>query len=464
MLHIFNSMTRTKELFKPIEAGKVSIYVCGITVYDYCHIGHGRMFVVFDAVVRYLRHLGYSVNYVRNITDIDDKIIHRSAQNQEPFQELTQRFIQAMHKDCQALNIQAPSLEPRATEFIDNILLMIQQLIGKGLAYQAENGDVYYDISQFPNYGKLAGKKLDELQAGSRVEVQDSKQNPLDFVLWKKAKPGEPSWESPWGLGRPGWHIECSAMSTTALGDHFDIHGGGMDLMFPHHENEIAQSEGATGHPFVNYWMHNGFVQVDAEKMSKSLNNFFTIHEVLDRFSGEELRYFFLASHYRSPVSYSMANLEKAHGSLMSLYTALRGIQINPEHEIVDPHHQAQFNNAMDDDFNTPEAISVLFDLAHQINRCRNEEPEKAARLAYSLKFLGGVLGLLETDPENFLQAARSGSKQVLKNEEIEELVASRNQARTDRNWAEADRIRGLLESEGILLEDSAQGTKWRRK
>jgi len=458
MLQIYNSLTRKKEEFIPIEPNKVRMYVCGMTVYDYCHIGHARVMVVFDVVVRYLRSRGYEVIYVRNITDIDDKIIRRAQENGEDFQALAERFIQAMHEDTEVLGILPPSLEPRATEAMDAIIELVQILLDKGFAYQGENGDVYYDVSRFERYGRLANQRLEELRAGARVEIEAAKDDPLDFVLWKAAKPGEPSWPSPWGPGRPGWHIECSAMAQRCIGSHFDIHGGGMDLKFPHHEGEIAQSEAANGHQYVNYWMHNGFVQVNEEKMSKSLGNFFTVREVLRRYQPEVIRFFIVSSHYRSPLNYSDENLEHAKASLVRLYTALRDLPaIEPA---IDTAYQARFNAAMDDDFNTPEALSVLFDLAREINRVRGEDREKAARLGASLRQLGAVLGLLQADPDTFLHG---DAGQIMSGEAIEALIAQRAAARQAKNWIEADRIRDRLAAVGIVLEDGADGTTWRR-
>ncbi|MFQ5487371.1 MAG: cysteine--tRNA ligase [Gammaproteobacteria bacterium] len=464
MLEIYNSLSRTKEVFRPIDPARVRMYVCGMTVYDYCHIGHARVLVVFDMVVRYLRTLGYQVTYVRNITDIDDKIIARARENGETIQSLTARFIDAMHEDAAALGVLLPDEEPRATATMADIINMIERLLEKGYAYQAANGDVYCRVSRFTGYGKLSGKRLEDLRAGERVEVDTAKEDPLDFVLWKAAKTGEPSWEAPWGPGRPGWHIECSAMSTHCLGDHFDIHGGGMDLMFPHHENEIAQSEAATGHKFVNIWMHNGFVQIDEEKMSKSLGNFFTVREVLARYQPEVVRYFILASHYRSPLNYSDGNLEQARAALDRLYNALRGLVLDEAAGVSDHEaYEARFRAAMDDDFNTPEALAVLFELAHQINRVRAEGAvQRAAALGGMLHRLGAVLGLLEQDPEAYFMGA--GGASGLSDEEVEALIARRNEARSRRDWAEADRIRDQLEARGIVLEDGAGGTSWRRK
>ncbi len=403
MLRIFNSLTRQKEEFRPIEPGKARMYVCGMTVYDHCHVGHARVMVVFDVVLRWLRDKGYDVTYVRNITDIDDKIIRRADENGEDFRELTKRCIQAMHEDLDALGILPPTHEPRATEAMADMIAMIQTLLDKSYAYVGATGDVYYDVSRFDHYGQLANKKLDDLRSGARVEVEEAKDDPLDFVLWKAAKPGEPSWPSPWGAGRPGWHIECSAMSTRCLGEHFDIHGGGMDLKFPHHENEIAQSEAASGQRYVNLWMHNGFVQVDDEKMSKSLGNFFTVREVLQRYPPEVVRLFILTSHYRGPLNYSEENLEHAKASLTRLYTALRGLPA-PDAQ-VDVGWRDRFELAMDDDFNTPEALAVLFDLARAINRLRVENEAEGARLGVTLKRLGAILGCYKMTLRNFFRA-----------------------------------------------------------
>jgi cysteinyl-tRNA synthetase len=463
---IYNSLTGNKETFVPIEEGKVRMYVCGMTIYDYCHLGHARVMVVFDIVTRYLRHLGYEVTYVRNITDIDDKIIQRANENQEAIQDLTARFTKFMHEDAAALGVLEPDQEPRATTSMEPIIAMIATLMEKGYAYQGSNGDVYYDVSRFKNYGQLSGKKIEDLRAGERVAVDEAKQDPLDFVLWKAAKPGEPSWQSPWGDGRPGWHIECSAMSTCSLGAHFDIHGGGMDLKFPHHENEIAQSEAATGEHFVNYWMHNGFVKVDEEKMSKSLGNFFTVREILQRYRAEEVRYFILASHYRSPLNYSQENLDNSRAALTRLYTALRGLSVvatDPdEHRYTDAFHAA-----MSDDFNTPEAIAVLFEIAREINRHRDSARKEAERLGGLLRHLGGVMGLLQSEPEAFLRelaGSAAAAQAGLADAAIEELIEQRLKARAERNWAEADRIRAELDTFGILLEDGPTGTRWRRR
>ena len=462
MLKLFNSLTRQKEEFVPIEPGKVRIYVCGMTVYDLCHLGHARVLVVFDVIVRHLRSLGYNVTYVRNITDIDDKIIARAQQNAEPINELTERFITAMHEDADALGVLHPDFEPRATESMGDILGMIQRLIDKGYAYQGENGDVYYSVSKFSDYGQLSGKRVDELRSGARVDVEQAKRDPLDFVLWKSAKPEEPSWPSAWGDGRPGWHIECSAMSTECLGAHFDIHGGGMDLQFPHHENEIAQSEAANGEHFVNYWVHNGFVQVDKEKMSKSLGNFFTVREILRRYQPEEIRYFILSSHYRSPLNYSDENLDKARGALQRLYTALRDCEV-AEGSDLEVGYEQRFQAAMNDDFNTPEALAVLFELTRTMNRAREQGDGEPARLANTLRALAGRLGILRSDPETYLRSRHSGSQQGPSDQEIDALIARREQARADRDWGEADRIRDQLTELRVVLEDSSGGTLWRR-
>ncbi len=461
MLKIYNTLTRQKEQFKPRVEGKIGMYVCGMTVYDYCHIGHARVMVVFDVVSRYFRYLGYDLTYVRNITDIDDKIIQRANENNEQFSDLTERFIDAMHEDERALAVLPPDLEPRATQSMEDIIKMIQALLDNGLAYIGANGDVYYSVSKFSDYGQLSGKKLADLQAGERVEVDQSKQNPLDFVLWKMAKPGEPSWDSPWGAGRPGWHIECSAMSTGCLGNHFDIHGGGMDLQFPHHENEIAQSEGATGEHFVNVWMHNGFVRVNEEKMSKSLGNFFTVREVLKRYRPEIIRFFILSSHYRSPLNYSEEHLDEAAAALTRLYTALRGIKANETE--VDSQYKERFQQAMDDDFNTPEALAVLFEIARELNRIKEADPEKAVVFAGTLKNLADVLGILQDDPEQFLKG-RGDVEGGLSETEIEVAIQKRLEAKKNKDWAMADQIRDKLKTQGVVLEDVPGGTNWRRE
>ena len=454
MLHVTNSLTRAKEPFVPLVPGKVRMYVCGMTVYDLCHLGHARVFVVFDMVTRWLRASGYQVDYVRNITDIDDKIIRRAQENGEMPAALTERFIAEMHQDERALGVLPPDHEPRATAYVAQMLALIGQLEKNGLAYAAPNGDVYYSVRGFSGYGQLSGKSLDELRAGERVEVDRSKRDPMDFVLWKAAKPGEPAWDSPWGPGRPGWHIECSAMSAELLGNHFDIHGGGQDLQFPHHENEIAQSEGAHGCKFVNYWLHNGFVRVDNEKMSKSLGNFFTIREVLKNYDAEVVRFFILRAHYRSPLNYSDAHLDDARAALTRLYTALKSAPLEVGlPDWADP-AAAAFRAAMDDDFNTPEALAVLFELAGEANR----GDAGAARM---LRSLGGVLGLLQREAGDFLHAGATG--EGMSGAEVEALIAARQQARKDRNFTESDRIRDELAAAGIVLEDGAQGTTWRR-
>ena len=460
MLKIFNSLTGKKEEFKPIEPGKVRMYVCGMTVYDFCHVGHARVMVVFDMVARYMRSLGLDVNYVRNITDIDDKIIKRANENDEEISALTERFIVAMNEDAAALGVISPDAEPKATKHMPQIISMIEQLIENKYAYAADNGDVFYDVSAFSGYGKLSGKVIDELRAGERVEVQEAKDDPLDFVLWKASKPNEPSWDSPWGPGRPGWHIECSAMATHCLGEHFDIHGGGQDLQFPHHENEIAQSEGASGKTFVNLWMHNGFVRVDDEKMSKSLNNFFTVREVLKKYKAEEIRFFILASHYRSPLNYALANLDEARAALKGLYTSLRGLSINDD---IDESYLARFNEVMDDDFNTPKAVALLHELARETNRAKDSDPAMASKLASTLKALACILGFLEESPEAFLKRSAGSPSSGLTDEEIQSLVVQREQARKNKDFTESDRIRDLLAREGISLEDAAEGTLWQR-
>jgi cysteinyl-tRNA synthetase len=455
MLKIYNTLTRKKELFQPRVAGKVGMYVCGMTVYDYCHIGHARVMVVFDTVARYFRYLGYDLTYVRNITDIDDKIIQRALENGEDFHALTERFITAMHEDEEALSVLPVDIEPRATQSIPDIVAMIETLITNGLAYVGANGDVFYAVNKFKNYGQLSGKNLDDLQAGERVDVDHAKNNPLDFVLWKMAKTGEPFWESPWGNGRPGWHIECSAMSTCCLGNSFDIHGGGMDLQFPHHENEIAQSEGATGEKFVNLWMHNGFVRVDNEKMSKSLGNFFTVREVLKQYRPEIIRFFILSSHYRSPLNYSDESLNEAYSALTRLYTALRGV--DSVDSAVDTDYKTRFEQAMDDDFNTPVALAVLFDLARDLNKAKTHEPEKVAGLAANLKQLASLLGLLQDAPDAFLKGDAD--------DDIEQQIQARIDAKKAKDWATADKIRNDLKAIGIILEDAPDGTtSWRRE
>lgn len=459
MLQIYNSFTQQKELFTPLKPGHISIYVCGITVYDYCHIGHARVFVAFDTIVRFLRASGWQVKYVRNITDIDDKIIKRAIENKESIQALTGRFIQAMNDDAKALNALSPDLEPRATEYMDHIIRMVKTLEDKGFAYVANNGDVYFAVDKYQAYGQLSHKDLEQLQSGARVEINEAKRSALDFVLWKKAKTDEPHWQSPYGEGRPGWHIECSAMSVDCLGASFDIHGGGSDLLFPHHENERAQSECATGETFVNTWMHVGFVQVDKEKMSKSLNNFFTIREVLAEYDAEVIRYFLTASHYRSPVNYSKDQLEQAKNALERLYTAIRGISTVAVDEAapeVAPYFH-RFFAAMNDDFNTPEAMAVLFDLATTINIARDKKSEKLIILASALKHLGNILGLLGNDPEVYLKGDQENAA------EIDALIEERIAARNAKDWAKADEIRKTLTAMGIVIEDSQGATTWRR-
>lgn len=465
MLQIYNNLNRQKEPFKPMVEGKVSMYVCGVTTYDLCHIGHARTYAAFDVINRYLKFRGYDVTYVRNITDIDDKIINRANENGEEFSELTERFIQEMYHDFDAIGLQRPDIEPRATRTMDEIIEMTQTLIEKGAAYATDNGDVYFHVPAFKDYGKLSKQDLTQLNAGERVDVNDIKKDPMDFALWKSSKPGEPSWDSPWGKGRPGWHIECSAMSKKCLGDTFDIHGGGSDLQFPHHENEIAQSECANGCTFANTWIHTGMVQVDKEKMSKSLGNFFTIRDVLQQYRPESVRYFLMSGHYRSQLSYSQANLESADASLERLYNSLRGVDLSQAtDDKLDILEQAQsrFIEAMDDDFNVPEAMPVLFDLAKEVNRLKATDMPTAATIAIKLKELAGVLSLLQQDPEAFL---KSGAGDIdVSDEEIESLIQQRLQARADRKWALADEIRDKLHAMNIELEDGAGGTSWRRK
>ena len=468
-LSIYNTLSRSKEIFKPIVAGQVRMYVCGMTVYDFCHLGHARVMIVFDMVTRWLRASGYQVSYVRNITDIDDKIIKRALENKEPIAVLTQRFIDAMHEDAKILGLLPPDHEPRATQYIAQMQGMIGRLIDQQMAYQAEDGDVNYAVRQFPSYGKLSGKSIDELNAGERVAIGSGKRDPLDFVLWKSAKADEPSdtrWSSPWGEGRPGWHIECSAMSCELLGQHFDIHGGGADLQFPHHENEIAQSEGAlygsrpVTNPFVNYWMHNGHIRVNQEKMSKSLGNFFLIRDVLQQFDPEVVRFFMLRAHYRSPINYSDSQLEEARTGLVRLYTA---INTNEQHASKNLEPVAQwvkrFGDAMNDDFNTPEAIASLFDLASEINRASNANTKQ--ELSQTLKHLASLIGLLQRSPNEFLQ---SGTPHTgMSPAQIEEQIAARHAAKLTKNFKEADAIRERLLNDGVVLEDKPSGTVWRR-
>lgn len=459
MLHIYNTLSKEKELFKPLLPNKVGLYVCGITVYDYSHIGHARAYLIFDMALRYLQYLGYEVNYIRNITDIDDKIIKRSQENQEEWTALTQRFIQAMHEDFAILNLLPPNQEPRATDYIPEMITFVQTLIDKGYAYSAENGDVYYSVEKFETYGCLSHRKLEDLQAGARIEVNEAKKSPLDFALWKAAKPNEPAWSSPWGLGRPGWHLECSVMSMKNLGATFDIHGGGPDLKFPHHENERAQSEALSGKRFVNFWMHAGYLQIDKEKMSKSLGNFVTIREFLQEYHPEVLRYFNLIAHYRSPVDYCQESIDSAIAGLERLYTALRGLPqaIAPEGTEI----ERDFQKAMNDDFNTPIAFAVLFELARNINREKERNLAQAATLGALLKRLGNLLGLLTADPDVFLKEVVKTTE--LNVSEIEALIEKRNQARQARDWALADNVRQTLLSKGVALEDTATGTLWRK-
>jgi cysteinyl-tRNA synthetase len=452
MLRLYNTLAREKQEFVPLRPGEVRMYVCGMTVYDDCHVGHARMMLAFDVVQRWLRASGYRVTYVRNITDIEDKIIKRAKEKGESPSALTERVIQAMHDDLGALGVERPDHEPRATQYVPQMQDLISRLEKKGLAYKAANQDVNFSVRKLPGYGKLSGKSLDDLRAGERVDVDPNKQDPLDFVLWKHSKPDEPKWASPWGEGRPGWHIECSAMSSALLGEHFDIHGGGQDLQFPHHENEIAQSEGASGGKFVNYWLHNGFVRVANEKMSKSLGNFFTIREVLKHFDAEVLRFFLVRSHYRSPISYSDAQLHDARAGLGRLYTALKGFSGDGKVDWEEAHAK-RFREAMDDDFNTSEAVAELFNLAHEISKGR-------AELAPQLKGLGAILGVLQRDPQAFLQSA-PGDKSS--DGEIDAKIQARLEARKAKNYAEADRIRKELEAAGIILEDGPGGTTWRR-
>jgi len=463
MLKIYNTLSRKKEIFKPIVEGEVGMYVCGMTVYDYCHIGHARVMVAFDVVARYLRYSGFKLKYVRNVTDIDDKIIKRAHDNGEDFSDLTQRFIEAMHEDEKALSVLPPDVEPRATQSMNDMIEMISTLVDKELAYIGSNGDVFYAVDQFSQYGALSGKKLDELQAGERVDVDLAKRNPFDFVLWKKAKEDEPSWDSPWGKGRPGWHIECSAMSKNCLGEHFDIHGGGMDLQFPHHENEIAQSEGASGKKFVNVWMHNGFVRINEEKMSKSLDNFFTIRDVMTQYRAEVIRFFILSSHYRSPLNYSDEHLNEAGIALTRLYMALRGIEKVCESTPTD--YSTRFQQAMDDDFNTAVAVAVLFDMARELNKLKDNDPVLAEQLAGELVELSNVLGILQDDPDDFLQGDDMNSDDsALSAEDIDVFIQQRVEAKENKDWALADKIRDDLNALGIVLEDSATATTWRRE
>ena len=462
MLKIYNTLTNQKEVFKPIDPSKVGIYVCGMTVYDFCHMGHARVLVMFDVITRHLRRNFKDVKYIRNITDIDDKIISRAIENNEDIFSLTKRFIDAMHEDEIALGVISPDIEPKATDSIEQMINMIELLIKNRLAYQGKNGDVFYSVRKFKNYGKLSGKNLDDLESGARVDIESNKEDPLDFVLWKMAKPNEPKWPSPWGDGRPGWHIECSAMSTHFIDDHFDIHGGGMDLTFPHHENEIAQSEGATGCKFVNTWMHVGFVNINDEKMSKSLNNFFTIRDILEKYDGETLRYFLISSHYRSPLNFSSTNIDSAKSALKRLYTATRGLSDNVDIDYVSNNnldYEDRFNSALNDDFNTPIAISILFEIAKQINVERLNDLKKANALSQLLKKLANFLGILEYDADEYL---KQGSE--LSENEILDKISKREQARLSKDFAMSDQVRDELLEFGIILEDTADGTTWRRR
>ena len=458
-IKIYNTLTQKKEVLQSIEPGRIKIYVCGITTYDYSHLGHARMLVAFDIIVRYLRARGFAVHYVRNITDIDDKILQRATENGELFSDLTARFIDAMHEDERALSILPPDIEPRATEHLTEIIAMIEKLIEQECAYRADNGDVYFSVDSFPAYGQLSKKNPEDLLAGARVEVGELKKDPRDFALWKAAGDDEVGWDSPWGYGRPGWHIECSAMSTKCLGEHFDIHGGGSDLMFPHHENEIAQSEAASGNKFANIWMHNGPLRVDDEKMSKSLGNFFTIREVLKSYDAEVVRYLLIASHYRSPINYSEQNLKQAASSLERLYSALKDLDISQAKSLVNGRYEKAFYNAMDDDFNTAEGIKVLFDIAREINRHKNNDLVLAAQLGELLVRLGGILGILQAAPSEFLQGTVGSEVDPAY---IESLIAERKQARDAKDWARADAVRDELGRLNVVVEDSVDGTTWR--
>ncbi|WP_137166563.1 cysteine--tRNA ligase [Salinimonas lutimaris] len=456
MLHLYNTRTREKARFEPLQKGKVGLYVCGITVYDLSHMGHARTYLSFDVLVRYLRHLQYDVTYVRNITDVDDKIIARANENGETTEQLTERTIGMMHEDFAAINLLEPDIEPRVTGHMPEIIAIIETLMEKGYAYQASSGDVLFDVSKYDDYGKLSKQNLEQLNAGARVDVAQGKDDPLDFVLWKTAKPGEPSWQSPWGEGRPGWHIECSAMNHRHLGAHFDIHGGGSDLTFPHHENEVAQSCCAYDTPYVNTWMHTGMVQVDNEKMSKSQGNFFTLRDVLKEHDAESLRFFLMSAHYRSQLSYSLDNLTQAKSALERLYTALRGVTPDAEVELSHGGYLARFEAAMNDDLNVPEAFSVLFELARDLNK--QQDDVEAGKLAGVLKGLGAILGILQTDPNAFLQGDDDDAA------EIEALIKQRNDARAAKDWASADAARDALTAKGVVLEDGPQGTTWRRQ
>lgn len=463
MLQIYSTLTRTKTPFEPLQAGKIGIYVCGVTVYDYCHIGHGRVMVAFDVITRYLRWRGWDVNYVRNITDVDDKIIRRAAENGESVDALTERMIAAMHEDEQQLKVLRPDHEPRVTGHMDNIIAFIGTLLDKDYAYQASNGDIYYRVEKFETYGRLSNQNIDELRSGSRVEVEEAKESPLDFVLWKAAKPGEVSWSSPWGEGRPGWHIECSAMSKSCIGHTLDIHGGGPDLPFPHHENEIAQSEAANGCTYANYWMHAGAVRVNQEKMSKSLNNFFTIRDVLETYNPEVVRYFLTSAHYRSYIDYSEDSLKEARSALERFYQALQGVAVAGQAvNATTGDYEARFCEAMDDDFNTPRALAVLFELVNELNTAKRTDPLRASELAVELKRLAGVVGLLQQDPDQFLKGEERADG--LSHDAIEALIQQRVEAKRNKDYAESDRIRDELAAQGIILKDSREGTTWYRE
>ena len=459
MLQIFNTLSRKKEIFKPITEGKVGLYVCGITIYDRCHIGHARTYVAFDIIARYLKYSGYELTHVRNITDVDDKIIKRALENNESCESLTQRMTEQMYQDFDDLNIMRPDIAPTVTGHMPEIIDLVSKLIEKGHAYVASNGDVMFEVSTYDNYGKLSMQNLDMLQAGSRVDVDEAKRSPLDFVLWKMAKPDEPSWDSPWGKGRPGWHIECSAMNQKHLGKHFDIHGGGSDLQFPHHENEIAQSCCANNTPYVNYWMHGGMVQINKEKMSKSLNNFFTLRSVLDEYDAETVRFFLTSSHYRSQLNYSQENLTQARASLERLYTALRDVTPIAV-ELKNNEYVERFEKAMDDDFNCPEAMPVIFELAKEINRIKDQDANKAGELAFILIELGKVLGIAQSSPEEFFKGNVENDPEA---QEIEALIKQRNEARANKDWAMADQARDKLKAMNVVLEDSAGKTTWRK-
>ena len=460
MFQLYNTLSKSKQPFTPIEAGKIRMYVCGVTVYDLCHIGHARVMVSFDVITRYLRARGWEVEYVRNITDVDDKILKRAAENGETPDQLTQRMIAAMHEDEASLSVLRPDQEPRATHHIQDIIDMVQALIDKGFAYPASNGDVYYRVEKFESYGRLTNKVIDELRSGARVEVEAAKESPLDFVLWKAAKEGETSWNSPWGAGRPGWHIECSAMSKCCLGETFDIHGGGPDLPFPHHENEIAQSEAANGKTYVNYWMHAGPVRVNKEKMSKSLGNFFTIREVLKEHNPEVVRYFLSSVHYRSSIDYSLDSLKEARSALDRFYQALDGVEI-PEAKIASNNYTDRFFAAMDDDFNTPMAFAVLFEMASELNRLKGKDDTAASQLAGQIKALGAVVGLLQQNPKDFLQQGSAGE---ISGEEVEALIVERKEARATKDFARSDEIRDQLAAAGVILKDGPEGTTWYRE